>query len=288
MTASPDEPLPLSAISTLATGVDHVEAVALAPDGSIWAGGEAGQLYRIDPAGSFEQVADTQAGGLLGLAFDAAGRAYVCAPEARAVLRYDPASGELDTYVGSAGDSALRIPNFCTFLADGSLLVSDSGSEEVHVRAGTIMRAPPGGGVAETMDLQPLHFPNGLALSPGGRLAILESFTPRLSLLDLSTGTLEVVADLPGTVPDGVAYDDAGGAIVSCYQPNRIVRISPHGRISTVVEDWMGVALLSPTNVAFYGPGRRRLAIASLLGTCVHSIDLPWPGHPLEWPEVAG
>jgi hypothetical protein len=50
----------------------------------------------------------------------------------------------------------------------------------------------------------------------------------------------------------------------------------------------MGVALLSPTNVAFYGSDRRRLAIASLLGTCVSSIDLPWTGCPLEYPETTG
>jgi hypothetical protein len=48
----------------------------------------------------------------------------------------------------------------------------------------------------------------------------------------------------------------------------------------------MGVALLSPTNVAFYGQNRRQLAIASLLGTSVYSIELPRAGAPLEYPVV--
>jgi gluconolactonase len=283
---APADPLPLSAISTLAAPVDHVEAVAVAPDGGIWGGGEAGQLYRIDPEGGFEQIADTRAGILLGLAFDAAGRIYVCAPERHAVLRYDPASGLLETYVSEAGGRALRIPNFCTFLADGSLVVSDSGSDQSGVRAGAIVSAPPGGAEAEILAVPPLHYPNGLAISPDGRVAVLESFTPRLSLLDLQTGALDVVAELPGTVPDGVAYDTAGGAIVSCYQPNRILRISREGRASTLVDDWMGIALLSPTNIAFYGRERRRLAIASLLGTSVYSLDLPWTGAPLAHPVL--
>jgi sugar lactone lactonase YvrE len=148
------------------------------------------------------------------------------------------------------------------------------------------VRAAPGGAAVERLDIAPLHFPNGMALGPDGRLAILESFTPRLSLLDLKTGVLEIVANLPRTVPDGVAYDAAGGAVVSCYQPNRILRISPDGHVATVVDDWMGVALLSPTNVAFYGQNRRQLAIASLLGTSVYSIELPRAGAPLEYPVV--
>ena len=281
------DPLPLSAISTLAAPVDHVEAVAVAPDGSIWGGGEAGQLYRIDPAGSFEQIADTGAGGLLGLAFDARGRVYACAPERHAVVRYDLASASLDMYVSAAGGTALRIPNFCVFLADGSLVVSDSGSDQVGTRAGTIVRVAVGGGEGAILETPPLHFPNGLALDLQGRLAILESFSPRLSSIDLTTGAFEVVADLPRTVPDGVAYDTEGGAIVSCYQPNRIMRVSPEGTVSTIVDDWMGIALLSPTNVAFYGPNRRQLAIATILGNSVCSIELPWSGAPLTFPEVA-
>jgi gluconolactonase len=280
--------LSLAAISVIAAPVDHVEAVAAAPDGSIWGGGEAGQLYRIDAGGgSFAQVADTGAGLLLGLAFDAAGRVYVCAPERHAVLRYDPADGSLETYVASAGGAALRIPNFCAFLGDGSLIVSDSGSDQAAEHAGAILSAPPGGGDADVLETPRLHFPNGIALGADGRLGILESFTPRLSALDLVTGAFERVADLPGTVPDGIAYDADGYAIVSCYQPNRIVRVSPRGQVATVLDDWMGIDLLSPTNVAFYGPERRRLSIASLFGTCVYSVDLPWAGAALPLPAVS-
>lgn len=40
----------LQDVETFADGLDHPEGVTLGPDGKIYAGGEAGQLYRIDIA----------------------------------------------------------------------------------------------------------------------------------------------------------------------------------------------------------------------------------------------
>src|SRR5215203_1171138 len=57
--------------------LDHPEGLAVAWDGSVWCGGELGQVYRIGPDGSsIEQVAST-GGCCLGMAFDAEGRLYV-------------------------------------------------------------------------------------------------------------------------------------------------------------------------------------------------------------------
>jgi hypothetical protein len=53
--------------------LDHPEGIAVHPDGSVWCGGERGQIYRLDPDGtSLEEVAST-GGFSLGMAFDAAG-----------------------------------------------------------------------------------------------------------------------------------------------------------------------------------------------------------------------
>jgi uncharacterized protein YjiK len=43
--------LALSQLRSLANGLDHPEGVALGPDEMLYAGGEAGQVYRIDPNG---------------------------------------------------------------------------------------------------------------------------------------------------------------------------------------------------------------------------------------------
>ena len=46
-----------------AEGLDHPEGVAWGPDGRIYAGGEAGQIYAIEADGTVEQLAST--GGFL-------------------------------------------------------------------------------------------------------------------------------------------------------------------------------------------------------------------------------
>lgn len=51
----------ISDITIVAEGLDHPECVALHPDGSLWAGGEAGQIYRIGKNGMAETVVNTGA-----------------------------------------------------------------------------------------------------------------------------------------------------------------------------------------------------------------------------------
>src|SRR5689334_22463248 len=48
--------IPSDRFEVFATGVDHPECVAIDREGYIWAGGEVGQVYRVDPAGKVEQV----------------------------------------------------------------------------------------------------------------------------------------------------------------------------------------------------------------------------------------
>src|SRR5436853_382706 len=81
----------------LAGGLDHPEGVAWDPvAGVVYAGGEAGQLYRIGLDGTISQVATT-GGFLLGVAVDGDGLVYACDVGAGAVVAIDPASGEVRT-----------------------------------------------------------------------------------------------------------------------------------------------------------------------------------------------
>ena len=49
----------LDAFVTIATGLDHPEGIALGPDGALYAGGEAGQIYRIAADGTVTEIATT-------------------------------------------------------------------------------------------------------------------------------------------------------------------------------------------------------------------------------------
>src|SRR4051794_7353833 len=101
----------MSDVRTLATGLDHPEGVALGPDGRLYAGGEAGQLYRVDAdSGDVEQIAASDGGFMLGLCLDAAGAVYVCDAGRGAVLRLD-ACGRLEPWCEAAGGTRLTYPN---------------------------------------------------------------------------------------------------------------------------------------------------------------------------------
>ena len=80
---SPTTPiLPTSAFSVFASGVDHPECVAFDRAGNLWAGGEAGQIYRIDTTGRVEQIA-ALGSFCAGLAFSpSSDELFVCQPAA--------------------------------------------------------------------------------------------------------------------------------------------------------------------------------------------------------------
>lgn len=274
----------VSDLRTLAYGLDHPEGVAAGPDGALYAGGEAGQVYRVDPAsGDIEQIADT-GGFVLGVALDAAGTIYVCDAGRAAVLRIGT-DGAVDTYCERTSDGALMVPNWLAFEPDGSLLFSDSGTEGFELHDGRVVRVPPGGGDGETLELgRPVHFPNGLAVQDDGSFYLVETFTPRLSRYTPGSG-LETLIDFPSSAPDGLALTADGGLVISFYYPYRLMYL-PAGATEAemLLDDAQGLSMPNPTNVAFYGEDMRTLAIVAHGGMFLTSLEVPFAGKPLNRP----
>src|SRR5256885_165006 len=107
--------------------LDHPEGLAVHPDGSVWCGGERGQIFRVEPDGSgFVEVAST-GGFSLGMAFDhTAEHLYVCDLKHAAVFRVQTESGTVERFADGSPAGSFKIPNYPAFDAGGDLYVSDS------------------------------------------------------------------------------------------------------------------------------------------------------------------
>ena len=157
-------------LRTIAEGLDHPEGVCWSPrEHVIYAGGEAGQLYRFAlDSGRAERVTEIDGGFLLGLAIDGTGDLYVCDPGHGCVHRVSPDGG-----VVRHGDP-IGFPNYPVFDDQGCLWVSDSGGWEGA--DGAIFRIDPDGATQRVAD--GLLFANGLAIQ-GEWLYAIESAWPR-------------------------------------------------------------------------------------------------------------
>lgn len=274
----------LTDFTPFADGLDHPEGVVWGPDGYVYAGGEAGQIYRVDPEmGSYTEIANT-GGFILGLAFDGSGNLYACDNGKDCVQKIAP-DGTVSVY--SAGNEArpMRVPNYPVFDAAGNLYVSDSGDHRAF--NGCLWRVRPGG-AAEVVSTTVNAFPNGLAIHPdGNRLYVVLSNMPgvvRLTLTPDGVGEPEKVIELPQTVPDGLAFDVDGNLYISLYTPARIYRLTPGGTLNVLVEDWECTRIATPTNIAFGGRDMQTLFIASLGRWHLTKGPMPIPGAKLNYP----
>jgi gluconolactonase len=275
-------------LSNVGPAFDHPEAVAWGPDGTAYAGGEAGQLYRFTLDGdTMREVARVAGGFLLGLAHDAYANTYACDDRNACVHRITP-DGEVSVYADGDGAQRMRVPNYPVFDDQGNLYVSDSGTW--RERDGVVWKIAPGG-KASIWDRQACAFPNGMCLSADGRwLYVVESCPPLISKVainaDGSAGERIVVVELPRQVPDGVALDEAGDLYISLYNPNIIYRLTAAGELITLYDDWEQLMLVAPTNIAFGGEDRKTLIIASLCGWSVHTAPMETPGLRLRYPRL--
>ena len=249
--------LSLSAARVFYDGVDHAEGVAVHPDGSVWCGGEAGQVYRIEPDGSSAEVrAETSGGFTLALAFGPDGLLYYVDIAQRAILRLNPAGGEPETLVSDSIDGHdLRVPNAIAFDGAGNLYLTESWSATEPGPG--VYRIDPGGN-GTLWSSGPFLFANGIAVAPDdSAVHVAETWSRQVArvplLADGSAGSPEVYAELPGTLPDGLGFGPDGLLYVACYQPSQVMRIGSGGEAEVLVRDDDAMVLAHPTNIAFRG-----------------------------------
>ena len=269
------------AVEVYSAGLDHPECVAIDPDGRVWAGGEAGQIYVIDPQTRQPQVLCQLKTMAAGLAFDRHGSCYVCSQD-NTVVRVDP-SGEWEVFCDSVEGRALRGPNFPAFGPDGVLYVSGSG--DYPGPTGEIYRIEPDG-AASVFHPGPFHYANGLAIDHAAEyLYVAQTATDdvvRVPLAGGSTAPEPVCA--PGALlpmPDGLAFDAEQNLYVTSFGASALERIRPDGRIELVARDPRGLTINRVTNCAFGGPDLAQLFLANLGGWHISVMTPDTPGQPL-------
>lgn len=254
-------------ISIFADGLDHPECVAVHSDGSVWAGGEAGQIYKISSDGiHIEEVANT-GGFVLGISFspDESWLA-ACDLKKKCVWKYHLASNQLSLFSEGTAARKFITPNFPVFDSRGNLYVSDSGNfRQINGCIYKINRDG-NGGIWHT---GPFNFANGLAFSESRQLLyVVCSWLPGVETISInpdgSAGERRVFVQIPGTCPDGIAIDQNDNVYVTCYAPNTIFKVSGNGTAEVLVHDWEAHTLSNPTNIAFNKANNKEMFIANL------------------------
>ncbi len=239
-------------VQTVVADLDHPECVCADADGFLYAGGEAGQLWRFDAEGRGLRQITCTGGWLLGVAADGDGAIHACDIKRHAVLRI-ARDGKITV---RAAD--VTLPNFALFAASGDLYVSDSGDYWDAAGTGRIVVIRADGRV-ETFHQGPFRFANGLAWSSDGRwLIIAESRSGRIVRIpaDRPDGPLEVVCAMPpGRVPDGVTALADGRYLVGCYVPDELWLIEPSGAAQCLVRDPTHELLVCPANTLVHAGG---------------------------------
>ena len=210
-------------IGTFGSGLDHPECICCGCDGFAYAGGEAGQIYRIDlDRRDFEEIANVGGGFVGGIAQDGRRNLYACSGDVKRIS----ADGTVSLYFDGTGQDPLSVANYPVFDGHGNLYVSHSGGWKED--NGCIFKIAPGGREGEVWCRSLSHFPNGLALDAAGdHLYVAMSLNPpRVDRVEIradgSAGAVQTLVHLPRTVPDGLAFDAEGNLYISCYRPDII------------------------------------------------------------------
>jgi gluconolactonase len=277
--------IPIEHFEIFASGLDHPECCAFDRAGNLWAGGEAGQIYRIDPTGRPETVASLGA-FCAGLAFWPDDRELLVCVAGVGLVRV-ARSGEHHVFATHAGSHQIVSANYVLFDTRGRIYLTDSG--KWMKRNGFVLRFEPdhrddGARRGEVL-AGPLGYANGLALSADERhLFLVESDSDSVLRFEIGQDDQlsepEVYVDSLGRFPDGLAFDLQRNLYVCCYASDEIWRVSPDREKTLLAHDRWGILLSRPTNMAFGGNDFDEIYVANLGRHTITRAKLGIRGQP--------
>jgi gluconolactonase len=265
-------------------------------------------LSRVLPDGRVEVIART-GGGPNGAAIGPDGTFYVCNNGGFAwrleenlfrpamvssdyvsgsIQRVDPQTGAVSLLYDRCGRNKLNGPNDLVFDTNGGFYFTDLGKTRSHDRDNGVIYYALADGMKIVEVASPALTPNGIGLSPDGRvLYVAETEPARLWAFDITEpGVVQkqgwpsphggrLVAGLPGFQRfDSLAVDAAGNVCVATLISGCITVIAPDGRVLRQIPMDDPVT----TNICFGGPDLRT-AYVTLSGTGkLVAMDWPDPG----------
>lgn len=286
------------------TGLRFPEGPVALPNGDVLVVEvAAGKLTRVAPDGTKTVVADT-GGGPNGAAIGPDGACYLCnnggikvrqmgdrtMPEETpldtppgSIQRVDLKTGEVKTLYAHSEKTPFWGPNDLVFDNDGGFWFSDFGRMAGRIQhVGSLYYAKADGSFIEEV-VHPLITPNGVGLSPDGKLLyVAETFTSQVTRFELEApgkikraptmngGTLIGRAGV-GQFLDSLAVDSGGNVCVACPGSGGIFMFAADGSAQRHIPlpDFM------TTNICFGGPDLRTAFIT--LASTGQLIAMPWP-----------
>ena len=243
-----------------------------------------------------------------GLALDGGGVLWVAESRFPALLRLIMEGQVTEVSPGSPALPFLW-PNDLCFGPDGDIYMTDSGillddmdaipSPEAAYEAevdGRVFRFDPIAGTSTLLD-RGLRFANGIAFGPEGEyLYVSETLTGNIYRYRIVEGRVEGSRQLFSNVmikpsiehgrvagPDGMAFDVDGNLYVGVLIQGDITVLGPDGSVKERLE----VDGTFPTNVAFAGPGQRRILVTEGSKDHLLMLETPLEGLELYSPKIS-
>ena len=231
------------------------------------------QLRKLVP-GERSTVLHEDAHGPSGNAFDSQGRLYTCESRARRVVRTDK-KGKVEVLAEKWEGKRLNAPNDIVVRKDGNVYFTDPAfgeqSDTRELAFYGVYRVTPKG-VVEVV-AKPEGRPNGIALSPNGRILYVTNSDERnVRAYDVDragavSNERTLVSKIEG-VPDGIRVDEKGNLYVAA---KGLVVYTAEGKLLHTFE-----LSETPSNCAFGDPDLQTLYITAR--TSVYRVRLDVKG----------